>query len=184
MATWPADLASPRYTYTGREIDSDIGQLIASNPLRVADLENVTSATLWLLLGAAALAAASTLFKRRKVKELPDISDEDFVSLYRVKFNSSDGKEIEERKAIAKCLGIPPRKLSPSQTLKSLSKYTGFITEYEIGISDLGDELAHVFKQAGLKSPDRFPETVGELIHETIKAKQKSRDYDRPSHDI
>ncbi len=142
------------------------------------------NATLWLLLGVAALAAGSTLFKRRKVKELPDISDEDFIGLYSVAFDGSDGKEIEERKAIAKCLGIPPRKLSPSQTFKSLSKYTGFITEYEIGMSDLGDELAHIFKQAGWENPDHFPETVGELIHEMIKAKQKSTNYDRPSHDM
>jgi len=138
-------------------------------------LENAMNATVWLLLSVAALAVGSTLFKRCKVKELTDISDEDFVGLYGVAFDGPDGKVIEERKAIAKCLGIPSRKLSPSQTFKSLSKYTGFITEYEIGMSDLGDELAHVFKQAGLKSPDRFPETVGELIHETIKAKQKSK---------
>lgn len=130
------------------------------------------NATLWLLLGVAALAAGSTLFKRRRVKELPDISDEDFIRQYSVTFGHLGGKEIEERKAIAQCLRLPPQKLSPSQSFKVLSKYTGFITEYEIGMSDLGDELAHVFKQAGLTNPVRFPETVGELIHEMIRAKK------------
>jgi hypothetical protein len=133
------------------------------------------SAIWWLLLGGAALAAASTLFKARKAKELPDISNQEFLNVYRLRFNGLDNAVLAERSAIAECLGVPYQKLSPTQTFKSLSKYTGFITEYEIGMSDLGDELAHRYEQAGLKTPESFPETVGEFIHEIINATKKSK---------
>lgn len=128
----------------------------------------------WLLLGSAALAAASTLFKARQIKQLPDISNEEFLVAYRVRFNGSDDRVIQERKAIAECLGMPYQKLSPSQTFTSLSKYTGFITEYEIGMSDLADELAHYRERAGLKPREIFPATVGEFIHQIIRSKVHS----------
>jgi len=134
------------------------------------------SALWWLLIGGAALAAGSTLLKRRKLKDLPDVSNEEFLSMYRFRSDRSDSKVIEERKAIAESLGVPYQKLSPSQTFKSFSRYTGFIGEYEIGMSDLGDELAHVCKQAGLRAPDPFPETVEEFINEMMKAKNESKE--------
>lgn len=129
----------------------------------------------WLLLGSAALAVASTLVKKRRARELPDISDEDFVRLYKLRFHDSDKGIIEERRMIAELLGVPRQKLSPGQTFEALSRYTGFITEFEIGMSDLGDEMAYLQERAGLKVSASFPETVGELIHEMLGAKEKLR---------
>ena len=130
---------------------------------------------LLLLLGAAALAAASTLVKVNKIRDLPDVSNDQFMSAYRLMFEDSPNQVIEERKVIGDYLGVPYQKLSPHQTFKSLSKYTGFLTEYEMGMSDLGDDLAYFCKQAGVSNPDPFPPTVGEFIHKIIRSK-RSRD--------
>jgi hypothetical protein len=128
---------------------------------------------LLLLLGAGAVAAASALVKLRKVKELPDLTDQEFLTAYRRRFDDPDYRVLAERKAIAECLTLPYQKLSPFQTFESLSKYTGFTTEYELGMSSLGDELAFVCEEAHVKTPEPFPQTVGEYLHEIISAKEK-----------
>jgi len=128
----------------------------------------------WIFLASAALAAASTLYKKSKGKEVPDMSDIDFLRNYKQLFDDSDEKVIATRNMVARILGVSSRKLSPSRTFVSLSKYTGFITEYELGMSELGDELAYLAKQAGLKDPVSFPNTVGELIHEIIIINKRS----------
>jgi hypothetical protein len=126
----------------------------------------------WLLLVGVGVAAASELFKRRKLSGLPDISDEKFLKAYKHQFASSDRAVIEERRLIAQCLGLPHQKLSPTHRFDTLSEYTGFATEYEVGMGDLADDLFDLFERAGMAAPS-FPETVGELIHQTIRAKEK-----------
>ena len=131
------------------------------------------SALWWLLLACGALAAFSTIVKLRKVRELPDVSDEEFLSAYRDRFNDADNRVLEERKTIAKVLTVPYEKLSPAQTFDTLSKYTGFTGEYELGMSSLGEDLEFFCNEAKLKMPDPFPETVGAYIHEIINAKER-----------
>jgi hypothetical protein len=59
---------------------------------------------------------------------------------------------------------LPDRKLSPEQRFEWLAQFTGFATEYEVGMGDLEDELNEMCADASLKMPASFPATVGELI--------------------
>lgn len=46
-------------------------------------------------------------------------------------------------------------------------------------MSSLGEDLAFFCNQAKLKMPEPFPKTVGEFIHEIIRAKEIKRQDDR-----
>ncbi len=128
---------------------------------------------LWLLLAGLGIATTSELHKRRKVQNLPDISNEDFVRMYKKKFAGSDAIVIEERRSVAKALRLSFQKLSPDHEFDELSKYTGFVGDYELGMSELGDKIADLCERAGIKKPHPFPATVGELIYETVIAKER-----------
>ena len=132
------------------------------------------STTFWLILAGLGVATAPFLFKRRKLPQLPDVADEQFLKLYKVRFGASEASILEGRHFVAKHLGLPDSKLSPEQKFEWLSQFTGFATEYEVGIGDLEDELNEMLADAGLKAPSSFPTTVGELIHEIAKAKDAS----------
>lgn len=139
------------------------------------------SALWWLLLAGGALAGVSTLVKLRKVRELPDVSDEEFLRAYRDRFNDGDNRVLKERKTIAEYLTVPYEKLSPAQTFEALKRYTGFTGEYEMGMSSLGEDLEFFCNEAKLKMPDPFPITVGEFIREIIRAKELTT-AERPRH--
>jgi hypothetical protein len=132
------------------------------------------STTLWLIIGGLGVATASLLFKRWKLPSLPDVTDEQFLKLYKVRFNTPEALILGGRHFIAKHLGLPDRKLSPEQKFEWLAQFTGFAAEYEVGMGDLEDELNEICASAGLKAPLPFPATVGELIHEIAKAKEAS----------
>ena len=132
------------------------------------------STTFWLILGGLGVVTASFLFKRRKLPQLPDVADEQFLKLYKVRFGASEASILEGRHFVAKHLGLPDRKLSPEQKFEWLAQFTGFATEYEVGMGDLEDELNELCADAGLKPPSQFPATVGELIHEITRAKVAS----------
>ena len=128
---------------------------------------------LWILLGCLGIVAASELYKRSKLPELPEISDEEFLRKYNTRFITTDVMVLEGRKLVAEHLGIPYQKLSPDQNFERISRYTGFVTEYEVGISDLEDKLFDLCERVNTSPPDPFPETVGEFIYEIAKAKEK-----------
>jgi hypothetical protein len=48
-------------------------------------------------------------------------------------------------------------------------KYTGFVTEYEVGMSDLEDKLFELCEGVRQSPPDPFPQTVGQFIYEIGK---------------
>ena len=129
------------------------------------------STALWLIIGGLGVAAASFLFKQWKLPRLPDVNDDQFLRLYKMRFDTLDSRILEGRNFIAKRLGLPENKLSPEQEFAWLSQFTGFATEYEVGMGDLEDEFNQMCADAGLKVPSSFPATVGELIHEIAKAK-------------
>jgi hypothetical protein len=128
---------------------------------------------LWLLLAGLGLATASELVKLRKAGKLPDLSDVDFVMIYKKKFAGSDAAVIEERRFIAKVLGLPFQRLSPEHSFDELSKYAGFVGDYELGMSELGDKIDVLCGRAAIQRPYPFPVTVGEFIYEIVKAKEK-----------
>ena|SRR5215217_1095509 len=125
----------------------------------------------WVLLAGLALAAASELFKRRKLPELPSMSEEEFLRAYIEKFNRPEAAVGEGRRLIANSLGLPYDKLSPDQRFEDLAKYSGFITEYEVGMGHLGDELTTLCERTGAEKPGPFPSTVGEYIHQLARLK-------------
>jgi hypothetical protein len=127
----------------------------------------------WLLVGGAALAGISYLVKMRHTRTLPTLTDKEFLSLYRVRFTDPDDFVLEQRSIIANYLGLPTERLSPNYSFKRLSSYTGFVGEYEMGMSDLETKLVDLFAPADLDIPGTFPETVGELIHQLARAKKK-----------
>ena len=130
------------------------------------------NAIFWLIGGGLTVAAASQLFKIWTTRELPDVSDEDFLNIYKEKFGERSDEVLEQRRYVARYLGLPSQKLAPGHRFTELSKYTGFVTEYEVGMGDLEDELQELCQRAGLEIPAAFPETVGQLIEERLKAKE------------
>lgn len=128
---------------------------------------------LWILLGCLAIVAASELYKRRNLSDLPEISDEEFLRMYNRRFITPDVMVFEGRKLVAEHLGIPYQKLSPDQNFQRISRYTGFVTEYELGMSDLEDKLFDLCERVNISPPRPFPETVGEFINEMARAKEK-----------
>jgi hypothetical protein len=128
----------------------------------------------WLIIGGIGVATASFLFKKRKLPRLPDVSDDQFLRLQKTRLDTPETRILEGRHFVARHLGLPDSKLSPEQKFEWLSQFTGFATEYEVGMGDLEDELNEMCTDAGLKMPASFPATVGELIHEIAKAKDAS----------
>jgi hypothetical protein len=89
---------------------------------------------IWLLLGGAGLAGVSFLVRISKTRSLPRISNAEFPDLYRVTFHDPDELVLNQRNVIAKHLGLSAETLSPNQTFERLSRYTGFVGEYEVGM--------------------------------------------------
>lgn len=127
----------------------------------------------WLLLASLGLAASSALFMRRRSGHLPDVPDEDFLRIFKKKFDGRDSVVIEERNTVAGHIALPARKLSPEQKFSDLAKYAGFVGEYEVGMGDLEDRLIELCRRASMGNPNPFPATVGEYIQEVAKAKER-----------
>lgn len=126
---------------------------------------------IWLLLGGAGLAGISLLIRICKARSLPRISNAEFLDLYKVTFADPDELVLNQRNVIAKHLGLTAEALSPDQTFERLSRYTGFVGEYEVGMGDLETELLELIQRAGLEQPKSFPVTLGELIHEMVRVR-------------
>ena len=76
---------------------------------------------------------------------------------------------------MAKHLGLPSEKLAPHHTFKQLARYTGFVGEYEVGMGDLEEKLMELFDQAIVDRPESFPSTIGEFIHQVLRAQLSAR---------
>ena len=96
------------------------------------------------------------------------------MTLYQQEFSDPAPIVLEQRRVVAKHVGIPAEKLAPSHTFKQLARYTGFAGEYEVGMGDLEDELIELFERTSLERPEAFPATVGEFIHEVLRAKART----------
>lgn len=129
------------------------------------------NALLLLFAAGFGLAGASYLVKLRKTQTLSSVSDEEFIRLYQVEFTEPANLVLEQRRIVAQYLGLPSEKLAPQHTFKELARYTGFVGEYEVGMGDLEAELIELFERASLKTPQSFPATIGEFIHEVLSAK-------------
>ena len=127
-----------------------------------------------LLLGGVGLAAISFLTKKRQSRRLPRFTDKEFLSIYKESFSGVDELVLKQRGLIASHLGLPAERLSPNHRFETLSKYTGFVGEYEVAMGDLEDQLNELFERVGLERRASFPSSVGELIQEMIKAEEST----------
>ena len=55
------------------------------------------STALWLIIGGIGIATASFLFKNGSSTRLPDITDEQFLKLYRLRFDTLESRVFEGR---------------------------------------------------------------------------------------
>ncbi|MDD2850684.1 MAG: hypothetical protein PHY09_02150 [Desulfuromonadaceae bacterium] len=117
-------------------------------------------------------ALLSAILVKRKVKKLPDLSDDVFVK----KFNDiykgvSKEAVLRERDSLASQLGIPCQKLDPSYTFDELSKHLDSFGSYQLAIGDLENTTSELFEKLGVNKPYKSPSNIGEFIHEIIKVK-------------
>ncbi len=120
--------------------------------------------------------AFSEMLKKRRLRHLPDVSDDDFLEIFAGRFpDMPDVTVIHERRHIAGLIGMPVRKLSPDHAFEELSEYLNFLGSYDLAIGDLEDEISELFEDLGMEKPYHSPATVGELIYEIAKAKMISQ---------
>jgi hypothetical protein len=126
----------------------------------------------WLpgLLICASVAAAVFVTDRFRMR-LPDIADEKFVRLYQVEHADDRALIIEERRYLARTLGVSYLKLSPQQTWQQLRPPSALFG-FDVGLADVEDDLRKALTHAGLSFPGRLPPTVGETIHQFLRARE------------
>jgi hypothetical protein len=121
------------------------------------------------------------VLKRKRLRNLPDICDREFIETFRKMFPQSekeplldDGTILVERDNVAKVFSISPKKVSPAHAIDSITtKYGDF---YGVAAGDLENELLFLFKDAGIKKPYPKPVNIGELILHISSAKKVRRD--------
>lgn len=118
-------------------------------------------------------ALLSAILVKRKVKKLPDVTDNEFVSKFKDLYGDASSEVVlQERDDLAQQLEIPCQKLDPSYTFDELSKnFDDSFGSYQLAIGDLESTVSELLEKLGAKKPYKSPSTVGELIDEIIKAK-------------
>lgn len=109
--------------------------------------------------------------RRKSVKSLPDMSDEDFVARFAHVFLARPEQVIEGRNKIARILGVPPEKLAPEHVYKDLAQRFGTFGSFSVAWSDLEYEVQEIAGERGasLEAP---PSTVGDLVAGLIQARR------------
>jgi len=124
-----------------------------------------------------AIVLLSVILVKRKVKTLPDLSDDVFVKKYKdIYGEASNDAVLRERDYLASQLDIPSQKLDPYYTFDELSKHLdNSFGSYQLAIGDLESTVSELFEKLGVKKPYKSPSNIGEFIQEIIKAKTVDR---------
>lgn len=119
------------------------------------------------------LVLLSVILVKRKVKKLPDLSNDEFVNKFKDLYGEASSEAVlQERDYLARQLEIPCQKLDPSYTFDELSKHLDdSFGSYQLDIGDLENTVSELFEKLGVKKPYKSASTIGELIYEIIKAK-------------
>jgi len=120
----------------------------------------------FLALVAIVTVAIGSLYRFRRARSLPDISDEEFLERYSLQYPSENRDIARVRRRIASILNIPYLKLAPDQQLDELSRRFEFLCEFSVGWSDLEDEVRELRRERGADEDAGQPVTVGELVAE------------------
>lgn len=130
----------------------------------------MNTATLLLILGGFAVAALGVLYRRVLTRDLPDISDREFLAeLARLHpITVPPERALQARRRVARILGIAPEKLAPAQTVDFLSERLAYLGDFSVAWNDLLDEAGEAREAAGLDRRAEPPETIGELITDLL----------------
>lgn len=119
------------------------------------------------------LVLLSVVLAKRKVKKLPDLSNDEFVNKYKGLYGDVSSEAVlQERDYLARLLEIPCQKLDPSYTFDELSKHLDdSFGGYQLAIGDLESTISELFEKLGVQKPYNSPANIGECIRDIIKAK-------------
>ncbi len=119
--------------------------------------------TIAALVGVSLLISAGMWYVRRHhIGVMADIGDEEFGAALKARFDIEPADAVEERRQIARLVGVAPEKLSPDLAFNRLVAGK-FDVESQLGLGHLEDDLMDLAKQAGAV-PHPLPPTVSELV--------------------
>jgi hypothetical protein len=124
-----------------------------------------------LILLALAVLLVGAVYRRLRARVIPDLSDQDFILGFPLDL-TEEAKErvLRERRRIGRVLGVPPRKLSATQSVEFLARRFGYLAEFSVAWNDLLAEAAETRAAAGLSKRELPPMTVGEMIEDLLNA--------------
>lgn len=126
----------------------------------------------WLAFVAVGLASLlMNLLWRKKVRELPDISDEEFVGRFTRYYSSEFEKIAQGRRRVAHVLGISAEKLAPEYSYKELAHRFDTLGSFSVAWSDLEFEVQETSRIQST-SLETIPLTVGDLVAGLIQAER------------
>ncbi|HEX9730996.1 MAG TPA: hypothetical protein VGG06_03310 [Thermoanaerobaculia bacterium] len=122
------------------------------------------------LLLAILVAIGGVVYRRHRAKGLPTILDEEFVSAFLARHKVSAAREaiLNERRRMARALGIPFDKLAPGHTDRFLSTHLEYLGEFSVGWNDLAYDAQEAREDAGLDRRAVCPTTIGELLEDIL----------------
>ncbi len=131
---------------------------------------NSWTATDFLLLGIA-LAALGKVYEKVRSKKLPVVTEDDFLAHFQGSLAQEHTANIlRERRNIARTLGVPVERLSPTATFSSIIKRVNYLGSANLAYSDLVEDLQDNLIQANIDIDPSELETVGAFIQATIQS--------------
>ena len=134
--------------------------------------EGLMSMTIAALVWVSLLISAGMWYvRRRHIRAMPDIGDEEFGTAFKARFDIEPADAIAERRHIARLVGVVPEKLSPDLAFSRLVAGE-FDVGSRVGLGHLEDDLMDLAKQAGAV-PQPLPTTVSELVRLRLDLKAR-----------
>jgi hypothetical protein len=129
--------------------------------------------TIAALVGVSLLVSAGMWYvRRRHVRGIPDVGDDEFGNAFKVRFNVEPAEAIAERRHIARLVGVAPKKLSPDLSFRQLVPGQ-FEISSQVALGHLEDDLMDLAKQAGVIPEPTLPATVSELVRLRLDLKAR-----------
>ncbi len=129
------------------------------------------------ILGLVALGLVTVFFgsayRHLRGRRMPDISEEDFLHRFEKGPSSSSSAILDERRRIARVLGIPVRKLAPEYNFKDLANRFDHFGSFRVGWSDLDDEVLELKRDLGVEVSGEPLRSIGIYIAFVLDAKDR-----------
>ncbi len=133
----------------------------------------------WILLAMALYWIASRGLKRSRIKRLPAIDKNDFLSHFPPRLvASSSSKILDGRRFVAHELGIPENKLSPNMRFEELKGHLDLSVDLYMAHSHLLEDLEEMLVRSGVEfDPNTLDEdsgSVGSYIQLFVRSSSES----------